>query len=140
MNVQSKIHLKLLTVNMIHKIPPEFSDQSYQYFSFVVTSSFIDVSLNKTINILERIYKEKLVNRKFWRNTSKKLIKDCCTKTAFSYNGIIRRQKDEVLMGSSLGPVLANIIMMELERVIVETLITSGKRSFTYDMLMTPFY
>ena len=140
MNVQSKIHLKLLTVNMIHKIPPEFSDQSYRYFSFVVTSLFIDVSLNKTVNILERIYKEKLVNRKFWKNTSKKLIKDCCTKTAFSYNGIIRKQKDEVLMGSSLGPVLANIIMMELERVIVETLITSGKRSFTYDMLMTPFY
>ena len=33
-------------------------------------------------------------------------------------------------MGSSLGPVLANIIMTELERVIVEPLITSGKIKF----------
>ena len=33
-------------------------------------------------------------------------------------------------MGSSLGPVLANIIMTELERVIVKSLITSGKTNF----------
>ena len=34
------------------------------------------------------------------------------------------------MVGSSLGPVLANIIMTELERVIVEPLIASGKIKF----------
>ena len=33
-------------------------------------------------------------------------------------------------MGSSLGPALANIIMTELEKVIIEPLITSGKIKF----------
>ena len=100
------------TVNMIHKILPEFFDQGYRYFSFDVTSLFTNVPLNKTINIiLEQIYKEKLVNTNLRKTTSKKLIKDSCTKTAFSFNGIIPKQKDGVSMGSSLGPVLANIIM-----------------------------
>ena len=57
-------------------------------------------------------------------------MKDFCTKTAFSFNGIIRKQKGGVAMGSSLGPVIANIIMTELEKVIVEPLITPGNIEF----------
>ena len=57
-------------------------------------------------------------------------MKDFCTKTAFSFNGIIRKQKGGVAMGSSLGPVITNIIMTELEKVIVEPLITSGNIKF----------
>ena len=57
-------------------------------------------------------------------------MKDFCTKTAFSFNGIIRKQKGGVAMGSSLSPVIANIIMTELEKVIVEPLITSGNIKF----------
>ena len=87
--------------------------------------------MNKTVNIiLERIYKEMLVNTKLRKDTLENLIKACCTKTAFSFNGIILKQKDRVSMGSSLGPVLANIIMTELKRVIVEPFITSGKIKF----------
>ena len=97
---------------MIHKILPELFDPDYRYFFFDVTSSFTNVPLNKTINIrLERTYKEKFINTKLRKNTLKTLIKDCCPKTASSFNGNIRKQKDGVLMGSSLGPVLANIIM-----------------------------
>ena len=58
---------------------------------------------------------------------------DSCTKNAFCFNRIIRKQEDGVLMGSSLGPVHANIIMTELESEsyrIVEPLITSGKIKF----------
>ena len=57
-------------------------------------------------------------------------MKDFCTKTAFSFNGIIRKQKGGVAMGSSLSPVIANIIMTELEKVIVEPLITPGNIKF----------
>ena len=40
----------------------------------------------------------------------------------FSYNGDIYTQANGVAMGSSLGPVLAGIFMVELERTILPTL------------------
>lgn len=43
--------------------------------------------------------------------------------TAFSFNLILYEQIDGVSMGSSLGPVLANIIMTELENVIVRKML-----------------
>ena len=64
-------------------------------------------------------------------STLKKLILDCCTKTPFSFDGQIYVQKDGVLMGSSLAPVLANIILTELERVIESDLINDGVIKFT---------
>ena len=55
----------------------------------------------------------------------KKLIK-----TAFSCNNKLFKQIDGVSMGSSLGPVLANIIMTELEKIVVFDLINSGLIKF----------
>ena len=60
----------------------------------------------------------------------KKLIKDTCMKTAFSCNNKLYKQIDGVSMGSSLGPVLANIIMTELEKIVVSDLINSGVIKF----------
>ena len=51
-------------------------------------------------------------------------------KTAFSYNNKLYKQIDGVSMGSSLGPVLAIIIMMELEKIVVSDLINSGLIKF----------
>ena len=45
-----------------------------------------------------------------------------------------------VSMGSSPGPVLANIVMTESERVIIEPLITYGKTKFYIRYVMIPFY
>ena len=56
----------------------------------------------------------------------KKLIKDSYTKTAFSFDGKIYKQIDGVSTGSSLGPVLANVIMTEFERLVVDKLIKDG--------------
>ena len=56
----------------------------------------------------------------------KKLILDSCTKTAFSFNNQLFEQTDGVSMGSALGPVLANIILSEFEKLIVSDLIKSG--------------
>ena len=53
----------------------------------------------------------------------KKLIIYSCTKTAFSFNNKICKQIDRVSMGSPLGPVLANIIMTELKKIIVKDLV-----------------
>ena len=56
----------------------------------------------------------------------KKLLRDICTKTAFLFNGTVYEQIDGVSMGGSLGPLLANIIMVELEDKIVRKLINDG--------------
>ena len=53
----------------------------------------------------------------------KKLIIDSCTKTAFSFNNKIYKQVDGVSIGSLLGPVLVNIIITELEKIIVKDLV-----------------
>ena len=46
----------------------------------------------------------------------------CTKKVHFSYNGDIYTQADGVVMGSPLGPVLAGMFMVELERTILLTL------------------
>ena len=61
----------------------------------------------------------------------KNLLKDCCTKiVAFSFNNTIYEQIDGVSLGSCLGPVLANIIMTELETVLVDKLFAANLLKF----------
>ena len=50
----------------------------------------------------------------------KKLLIDACTKTSFIFHNNIYEQKDGVSMGSPLGPVLANIVMTELEEKVIK--------------------
>ena len=96
-----------------------------------LTSLFTNAPLDKTIKvILDRIYNKKEISTSLKKRTLKKLIRDTCSKTAFMSGGIIYEQTDGVSMGSSLGPVLANIIMTELERVVVDRLIQSGSIKF----------
>ena len=64
----------------------------------------------------------------------KKLIIDSCTKTAFSFNKKIYKQIDEVRMGSPLGPVLANIIVTELGKIILKDLV--DKHLYVDDTLL----
>ena len=79
---------------------------------------------------MNRVYKEKAISTSLKQRTLKKLIKDTCSKTAFLFDNVIYEQIDGVSMGAALGPVLANIIMTELERVVVDKLIGSGKIKF----------
>ena len=74
--------------------------------------------------------KKKLLTRKLKKSTLEKLIKDTCMKTAFSHNNKVYKQIDSVSMGSSLGPILANIIMMKLEEIVVSDLINSSLIKF----------
>ena len=55
---------------------------------------------------------------------------DTCQKTAFSFNEKMYEQTDGVSKGGSLGPVLANIIMTECEKVIVNHLIENNLVKF----------
>ena len=80
-----------------------------------------------TVNIiLKRIYNEKQVPTSLSKRSVKKLILDTCEKKAFSFNNKMCEQLDGVSMGGSLGPVLANITMIECEKVIVDKLMENG--------------
>ena len=115
----------------IKAIPQNLYDEGYTLVSFDVKSLFTNVPLRKTVNvILDRVYNQKLITTKLKKRTLKKLIIDTCSKTAFSCNNILYEQIDGVSMGACLGPVLANIIMTELEKVVVDRMIDSGLIKF----------
>ena len=79
---------------------------------------------------LRRLYQDPVISRNFKKRTLKKRNLDTCTKTAFSFNNNFCQQKDGVSTGSSLGPVLTNIIMNELEDIIIKPLIADDKIKF----------
>ena len=112
----------------IRRILPQVRENDdYMFISLDVASLFTNVPLKKTVNIiLKRIYNEKQIPTSLSKRSLKKLILDTCQKTAFSFNNKMYEQLDGVSMGGSLGPVLANIIMTECEKVIVDKLIEDG--------------
>ena len=100
--------------NKIQAIPSELFDEGYGFVRFDVTSLFTNLSLNRAIKIIMKgMYEDKVIHTTLKKRTMKKLFIDVCTKTAFSFNNKIYKQIDGVSMGSSLGPVLANIIMTD---------------------------
>ena len=91
-----------------------------RFVSFDIASLFTNVPLRRTIEIiLERVFEDKLINTTLTKRTLKKLLLDCATKTAFSFDYIFYVQTDGVSMSSSLALVLANIILTEFEEAIV---------------------
>ena len=102
-------------------------NEEYKLISLDVISLFANVALRKTVNIiLDRVYNQKLIKTTLSKKVLKNLILCTCQKTAFTFNNITYEQKDSVSMGVSL----ANIIMMECEKVIVENLVKEGTIKF----------
>ena len=88
----------------------------YQIVSFDVKCLFTNVPLDRTIQlVLKRIYK----NHELSTNINKQEVKEMlilCTKNVhFTFNEKVYKQTDSVAMRSPLGPVLADIFMVELE-------------------------
>ena len=126
-NLRDSFH----AVSAIKTIPQNLFDEDYRFVSFDVVSLFTNVPLKRTIDIiLKRVFKDKLINTTLTKRTLKKLLLDCATKTAFSFDNIFYEQIDGVSMGSCLAPVLANIILTEFEKVIVNDLINTGIIAF----------
>ena len=91
--------------------------------AFDVKSLFTNVALDYTISIiLRRIYDD----NELYTIVSKKEVKELlllCTKNVdFTFNNVICQQCDGVVMGSPLGPVMAGIFMVELEKSLIPTL------------------
>ena len=77
--------------------------------------------MNKTIEIiLGRVYEKKdLTTTTISKREMKEFLYLCIKNVHFSFSNEIYMQNDGVAMGFPLGPVLANIFMVELERTII---------------------
>ena len=106
-----------------HILPLVQENEEYMFVTLDVVSLFTNTPLCKTVNIsLKRVYSEKLINTSLSKCSLKKLTLDTCQKMALSFNNKLYEQVDGVSMSGSLGPVLANILMTECEKVIVDKL------------------
>ena len=89
--------------------------------SFDVASLFTNVPLIKeTIEvILKRIYINKEITTDIPKKEMKELLILCTKNVHFTFNNETYIQVDGVAMGSPLGPVLANIFMVEIETSVI---------------------
>ena len=87
--------------------------------SFYVESLFTIVPLDYTINlILERIYQDKELDILIPEHDLKRLLELCTKDNIFLFNGLLYQQIDGVAMGSPLGPLLANVFMSHVEKLL----------------------
>ena len=111
------------TNDFVNKMKDEEVPTGYKLVSFDVTSLFTNVPLDHTINlILRKIYREKLIKTKIQRKEMKMLLELCTKELHFCFNNKMYKQVDGVVMGNPLGPVIANIFMVELENIKVPTM------------------
>ena len=88
--------------------------------SFDVSNLFTNVPLDFTIDlILKKVYREKKIKTKLKKAELKELLEICTKELHFTFDGKVYRQTDGVCMGSPLGPVLANVLMVHLEESLV---------------------
>ena len=105
--------------NKIQEIPKDLFDSGNKFVTLDLVSLFTNVPLAKTINIiLKRVYSEELDTTNLTKRTMKRVLKDACSKTAFTFSDKIHKQIGGVLMRSPFGPLLANVFMTELGDII----------------------
>ena len=111
------------TKDFIEKLRDKNIEEQFEIVSFDVVSLFTSVPLDFTIElILDKIYTERLIKTKLKRTEMKTLLEMCTKDMHFAFDGKIYRQIDGVAMGSPLGPVIANVFMVELEKRLIPTM------------------
>ena len=103
------------TKEFVKYIQKQKVPDGYKMVPFVVASLFTNVSLEETIEvILKRIYINKEIATDIPKQEMIELLILCTKNVHFTFNNETYIQVDGVAMGSPLGPVLANIFMVEL--------------------------
>ena len=95
----------------------------HKLISFDVKSLFTNVPLDFTIDlILKRIYEDNEIQTNIKKKDMKQVLRLCTKNVRFSYDGTIYQQCDGIAIGSPLGPALARIFMVHIERTLIPTL------------------
>ena len=93
----------------------------YTMISYDVRSLFTNVPLKETIDItMDRLYRSDAVTPPaFPENVLQSLLELCVKDNVFVFNEHVYYQKDGVVMGNSLDPILADIFMSHLEETFI---------------------
>ena len=104
------------TFNFVNQIK-DIKLEGKKMVSFDVRSLFTNIPIKKTIKVcLDRIYLGDPSNKPYIpEKVLEKLLQMCVCDNTFIFNNTVYQQIDGVAMGSSLGPLLANIYMAHLE-------------------------
>ena len=90
--------------------------------SFDVVSLYTNIPVDQTIEIcLNKLYKDNNTVNNITREQMKRLLHYCVKLNHFMFDNQYYDQKDGVAMGSSLGPILADIFMSDLENKVFDT-------------------
>ena len=117
------------TKEFIEMIKKEIIPSSYRMICFDVSSIFTIIPLDYTIDLtLKQIYGDKEIDIRISRKDMKNLLSLCTKNVHVTFGNNIYQQKDGVAMGSPLGPVLAGIFMVHLERTFMPELENFIKR------------
>ena len=91
-----------------------------------MTSLFTNVPFEYTIDIIRKVYEEKLIKTDIPKKEMKELLLLCTKNVHFEFNGETFQQLDGAAMGSPLGPVITRIFMVELENTLKEMNVLSN--------------
>ena len=81
------------------------------------------VPLEYTVDlVMERIHENHEILTSITRNDMRKILLVCTKKLPFRFRDVVYLPRDGVAMGSPLGPLLAEIFMVDLERSLVPLL------------------
>ena len=102
------------TKEFVKYIQKQKVPEGYKMVSFDVASLFTNVPLKETIEIiLKRIYVNKEITTGIPKQEMKELLILCTNNVLFTFNNETYIQVDGVAVSSPLGPVLANIFIVE---------------------------
>ena len=88
--------------------------------SFDVKVLFTNVPLEYTIDlVLKRICENHEISTSITRNEMREMLLLCTKNEHSAFKDVLYLQTDRVVVGSPLGPVLAGIFMVDLERSLV---------------------
>ena len=96
----------------------------HKMVSFDVKSLFTNVPLDRTIDIIwKKIYEKNEIVTSITKNEIKEMLILCTENVYFTFECRTYVQTDGIAMGSPLGPVLADIFMIELENWLLPNLV-----------------
>ena len=110
-------------VNKIKNIPPHLVDDRYNYVLFLCGIFIHKCSHQKNhkYHSQTNLHRQSCIYQ-LKKHSMKKFLLGTCTKTAFAFSGVIYEQRDGICIGSSLGPLLAKIIITDLEEKVIKPL------------------
>ena len=108
-------HMLFSTKHFIDKLQDYLITPGDRMVSFDVVSLFTNVPLDYTINLITNCIYDSASHPRFSRTVFKNMMK-IATQGYFIFNDILYQQIDGVIMGSPLGPTMANFFLADMEK------------------------